>query len=149
MAVAQQTQAAAAQSRAVPIKRRRNTGAIVVNVVLALICIIWTVPTIGLLVSSFRTREDISTTGWWSVIPHPEWVTSSTINLQSGLALDKPIQLTGLLAGTTVTDDQLVKGVNLPNGQHVKWANRRSRTVAVQDRQLASNANLNLTNYQN
>jgi alpha-glucoside transport system permease protein len=118
-------------------------------VILAIICIIWTIPTIGLLVSSIRTREDITTSGWWTVAPHQEWVTVSQIPLQRGLPLDQPIQLTGALAGTTVTDPQLVAGVTLPNGQHVKWANRRSRLVDVQEQQITSNADFSLSNYQN
>ncbi len=46
---------------------------IVVNGVLALICLVWTIPTVGLLVSSFRTRDDIQTSGWWTILPHREW----------------------------------------------------------------------------
>lgn len=30
-----------------------------------LMCLLWLIPTIGLFVSSFRTREDVRTTGWW------------------------------------------------------------------------------------
>ena len=39
---------------------------ILVNGALALLVLAWTIPTIGLLVSSFRTRFDIQTSGWWS-----------------------------------------------------------------------------------
>jgi alpha-glucoside transport system permease protein len=28
-------------------------------------CLLWLIPTIGLFISSFRTREDVRTTGWW------------------------------------------------------------------------------------
>jgi alpha-glucoside transport system permease protein len=34
-----------------------------------LIVILWLIPTIGLLVSSFRTPNLVSTTGWWTAIP--------------------------------------------------------------------------------
>ncbi len=34
---------------------------------LALVCIIFTIPTLGLLISSFRPREDIISSGWWTV----------------------------------------------------------------------------------
>jgi alpha-glucoside transport system permease protein len=38
-----------------------------IHVFLALIGIIWLVPTVGLLVTSFRPRADIQSTGWWDV----------------------------------------------------------------------------------
>ncbi|HMA34856.1 MAG TPA: carbohydrate ABC transporter permease [Chloroflexia bacterium] len=136
---------AVAEPRVANARRRKLAGNILVNGVLGLICLIWTIPTIGLLVSSFRTREDISNTGWWTVLPHQEWASVSQIQLQAGLALDQPIQV----AGTTVTDDQLRAGVKLPNGQLVKWANRRGRLVDVEEQRLAANANFNLDNYQN
>ena len=39
----------------------------VVHVFLAAIALIWLVPTIGLLVTSFRPRSDIQATGWWDI----------------------------------------------------------------------------------
>ena len=48
--------------------RRRSIFSIVTMTVLALL---WTVPTIGLLVTSFRTREDQDATGWWSALFDP------------------------------------------------------------------------------
>jgi len=38
-----------------------------VHLTLILICAVWTVPVLGLLVSSFRPAYDITTTGWWEV----------------------------------------------------------------------------------
>jgi alpha-glucoside transport system permease protein len=38
-----------------------------IHVFLALIGLIWLVPTIGLLVTSFRPRSDIQSTGWWDI----------------------------------------------------------------------------------
>ena len=39
----------------------------VIHIVLGLIGLIWLVPTIGLLVTSFRPRSDIQATGWWDI----------------------------------------------------------------------------------
>ena len=39
----------------------------VIHVFLALIGLIWLVPTLGLLVTSFRPRSDIQSTGWWDI----------------------------------------------------------------------------------
>jgi len=38
---------------------------IAVNLTVAALVLIWLIPTIGLLVSSFRDRDQISATGWW------------------------------------------------------------------------------------
>ena len=38
-----------------------------IHLVLGLIGLMWLVPTIGLLVTSFRPRQDIQATGWWDI----------------------------------------------------------------------------------
>ena len=38
-----------------------------VHIFLAVIALLWLVPTIGLLVTSFRPRSDIQATGWWDI----------------------------------------------------------------------------------
>jgi alpha-glucoside transport system permease protein len=146
MAVAQPTMATGkARAAEITPRRRIRWGSIAVNLGLALICLLWTIPTLGLLVSSFRTREDILTTGWWTIVPHQDWVTTGQVQLQNGIALDTPVTVNGF----PVTDDQLRAGYTLPSGQRVQWANRRSRLVNVQSQQVISNANFSLDNYQN
>jgi alpha-glucoside transport system permease protein len=39
----------------------------VVHAFLGLVALIWLVPTLGLLVTSFRPRSDIQATGWWDI----------------------------------------------------------------------------------
>jgi alpha-glucoside transport system permease protein len=39
-----------------------------VHIALAVIALIWLIPTVGLLITSFRPREDIQVTGWWESI---------------------------------------------------------------------------------
>ena len=46
-------------------RRGKFLSSLLLNGVLAFICLLWTIPTFGLLVSSFRDRLDINTTGWW------------------------------------------------------------------------------------
>ncbi len=38
-----------------------------------LLAILWTVPTVGLLVTSFRTREAAASTGWWTALWEGGW----------------------------------------------------------------------------
>lgn len=35
------------------------------------IALLWTLPTVGLLISSFRRSDDLLKTGWWTVFHHP------------------------------------------------------------------------------
>ena len=48
--------------------RQRSPLSIVAMVVL---CLLWSIPTIGLLVTSFRTRDDTLASGWWTTIVNP------------------------------------------------------------------------------
>lgn len=36
-------------------------------IIVALVCIFWSIPTFGVLLSSFRSEQEINQTGWWSV----------------------------------------------------------------------------------
>nr|WP_243884688.1 carbohydrate ABC transporter permease [Cellulomonas fengjieae] len=51
-------------------KRLSSPWASLVAVVLA---VVWTIPTFGLLVSSFRPARDISRSGWWTVFTSPNF----------------------------------------------------------------------------
>src|SRR3954468_6415147 len=39
-----------------------------IHIFLGIVAVIWLAPTIGLLVTSFRPRTDIQSTGWWEVL---------------------------------------------------------------------------------
>ncbi len=39
-----------------------------IHIVLGLVALVWLAPTIGLLITSFRPRSDIQTSGWWEVL---------------------------------------------------------------------------------
>ena len=43
------------------------------SVIAAVIAILWTIPTIGLLITSFRPARDIRTSGWWTAWQNPEF----------------------------------------------------------------------------
>ncbi len=46
---------------------RRSLGTLPVHIILIGLCIIWIVPAIGLLVTSFRPFQEVDATGWWTV----------------------------------------------------------------------------------
>ena len=50
-------------------KRLNSRTATTVSIVIALL---WTVPTFGLLLSSFRPEDEIKTTGWWTFFTNPQ-----------------------------------------------------------------------------
>jgi alpha-glucoside transport system permease protein len=52
--------------------RRRVTSPIG-SLVAAVLAILWTLPTFGLLVTSFRKPNDIDTSGWWTAATHPSF----------------------------------------------------------------------------
>ncbi|TVR00873.1 MAG: carbohydrate ABC transporter permease [Spirochaetaceae bacterium] len=47
------------------------TSKVLLNLSVVAIVVIWTIPTFGLLISSFRTPEAINSTGWWTAVFHP------------------------------------------------------------------------------
>jgi len=42
-----------------------------VRIAVVMIAALWSLPTVGLLISSFRTRNAINTSGWWTSLVHP------------------------------------------------------------------------------
>ena len=49
----------------------RGLSRSLVHMVIISICLVWTLPSFGLLVNSFRSRRDIVTTGWWTSLKTP------------------------------------------------------------------------------
>ncbi|CAM5471483.1 Carbohydrate ABC transporter permease OS=Streptomyces alboniger OX=132473 GN=CP975_13490 PE=3 SV=1 [Streptomyces alboniger] len=68
-------------------------GSTALRVFLVLVGLFWLVPTIGLLIGSFRTPADMSESGWWTVLSAP-----------SQMTLDN---YTNLLKDETITDSIL------------------------------------------
>jgi alpha-glucoside transport system permease protein len=124
-----------------------RTSAILVNLALILLVVVWTIPTLGLLISSFRTRFDIQTSGWWTVLPHREWETIATFNPQD-LGLDPNSVMT--VEGVTGTFEQLREGIQSPNGKtRVTWVgNKRLGTIEVQQQVWTVTWDFTLDNYQ-
>ena len=127
--------------------QQRRWGSILVNGSLLLIVLIWSIPTVGLLVSSFRTRFDIQTSGWWNVLPHRDWETVSTQDPQQ-LGLDPNGVMN--VEGVQGTFEELRNGITSPDGKtRVQWlGNKRLGQIEVQKRVWTVTWDFTLVNYQ-
>ena len=56
-----------------------------VRIAVIVICFIWSLPTVGMLVSSFRPEADINSTGWWTIFAHPFEITQWTLANYQGV----------------------------------------------------------------
>ena len=150
-------------------KSHKRLQSFFVNFVLIVICIVWMVPIIGILITSFRPSEDIFKTGWWKVFPHKVEMEVARIKLNPdvdthGLMTIGPetsliegrdpkgqkVEYTGdLIENVTGTFEEFHKGVTLEDGRTLKWSgNRKSLELRVYDRQwVGLSTNLTLKNY--
>lgn len=117
---------------------------IFVNGTLLLIVIIWIIPIVGLLISSFRDRFAIQTSGWWTVFPHREYRMVEEFPVPEGLNRDGVMEI----RGATGTFEEFRKGILNPDGQLIVWVgNKRMGNIQVQDKVWVMNTNFTLDNY--
>jgi alpha-glucoside transport system permease protein len=87
-----------------------------VQIATALLVLLWILPTVGLLVSSFRTGDQISTSGWWNALTTQESQQSPVRISGEERAVDGGFVIDGRLF---VADDVVVSAwgtnVNRPN----------------------------------
>ncbi len=125
-------------------RTRKLIGALFVNGALLLICLLWLIPTIGLFVSSFRTRQEVNTTGWWTIFPHQDWVQVGELEIPADADRDGPMTI----GGVTHTFEEFRAGVETPDGKRLTWVgNRRLGKLQVQEKQWVTLANFTLENY--
>jgi alpha-glucoside transport system permease protein len=60
-----------AERRAVAAKTKLSSP--VASLIAIVVAVLWTVPTLGLLVTSFRPELDIRRSGWWTVVTDPQF----------------------------------------------------------------------------
>ena len=58
-------------------RRLSSPGATIAALIIA---VIWTIPTLGLFITSFRQPADINTSGWWTVFTNPNLTISNYVN---------------------------------------------------------------------
>jgi len=120
-------------------------GRIITIVVLVTIVVLWTIPTFGVLVTSFRDSKDIYSSGWWSVLPHKDFVKSDEMMMPEDLDPNQPITM----EGTTASFDEWREGIEVSEGRTLRWyGNKRSRRVEVyEEKWIGFGANMTLSNY--
>jgi alpha-glucoside transport system permease protein len=126
-------------------KSQKRLSKWIVNGTLFLLVLLWTIPTMGIFISSFRQREDIANSGWWLVFPHREWQAVKTIDPRE-LNLDP----TGIMAveGANATFEELRAGIETPDGKRLIWiGNRRIGTIQVQEQVWTVKWDFTLDNY--
>lgn len=126
--------------------KKNWTSLIMVNGMLLILVLLWTVPTMGLFISSWRERFDIQTSGWWTVLPHREWVVIAESDPKVlGLDPDTIMNVEGAEADFAT----LREGVETPNGKRVQWVgNKRLGRIEVQERVWVTNTNFTTKNYE-
>ncbi len=137
------TTATTAATKVKPKKQRHVLSDILVNGILVLIVIAWLVPVVGLVTSSFRTRFDIQTTGWWMILPHREWQTTGTVPVPEGVDRNGVMQI----EGGQGTFEQFRQGIQVGNTRLIWIGNRRTGTIEVQKLGWMTNPNFTIDNY--
>ncbi|MEW6083225.1 MAG: carbohydrate ABC transporter permease [Chloroflexota bacterium] len=127
-------------------KRQKQIRQLVINLTLMILVAIWTIPTLGIFVSSFRHRDDIAITGWWNILPHREWQAVKVINpAEAGLNPDEVMEIEGISG----TFDEFRSGIETADGNRITWVgNKRIGRVEVQERVWTVNWKFTLDNYQ-
>ena len=125
-------------------KQGKLISDLVINGLLLLLVLGWTVPTIGILVSSFRNRFDISTSGWWTIFPHKDWVMTEEFPVPADLDRNGVMEISGV----TGTFEEFRKGVASADGKKVTWiGNKRLGTIQIQEKTWKVNSDFTLENY--
>ncbi len=126
-------------------RKRFPLGKLILGIVLLIIVLVWTIPTLGVFVTSFRDSSDIFATGWWTVLPHKAWAKTDEIELSPSTDPNAPVEIEGI----TATFEEWRKGVDVTENRRLQWyGNKRSRRIDVFERKwVGFGANLTLKNY--
>ncbi len=126
-------------------KLTKRGAMLIVNGILLLIVILWSIPTVGLLISSFRPAADIKSSGWWTVFPHSGLVELGQLPIPTGQTTDAPITIQGV----TKSFQDWKAGVDMPDGTRLVWQGTVKVGQLVQyKQQVTANLNFTLDNYQ-
>jgi len=110
------------------LKGQKRQSSFIINAVLIIISLIWFIPTLGVLVTSFRQSQDIFRSGWWAILPHKEDADTGEILLDDSYNVDGVMEI----EGASATFEELREGVVLPDGRKLTWyGNKRTRKIII------------------
>lgn len=128
-------------------KSQKIASSILVNGILIVICLLWFVPTLGVLITSFRNSDNIFRTGWWTVFPHQGYAESGQIKLDPAIDVNGSFEVPGYTGSYTF--EQLRAGVVTPEGDKLTWfGNKRTRQINVSEQKwIGFETDLTFKNY--
>lgn len=125
-------------------KRETLIRDIIVNGTLLLLVLLWTIPTLGIFISSFRTRFNIQTSGWWTVFPHKEWQLVEERDIPEDADPDGVMNI----AGVTGTFDEFREGIKTEDGRQIIWSgNKALGTIRIKEKRWEFVPDFTLNNY--
>ncbi len=125
-------------------KVTKRGATLFINGSLLVIVALWTIPLVGLLISSFRNSDAIRSSGWWTVFPHQEQVASEERPIPKGQASDQPITIDGV----TKSFQEWKTGVAMADGSLLTWVGTvRVGKLVVSKQQITADTNFTLDNY--
>ncbi len=66
------------------VSEEKENKSVLVTVILLILCLAWSIPTIGLLITSFRNRDVVNRSGWWTVVRDPEFTVENYRQVLAG-----------------------------------------------------------------
>jgi len=103
---------------------RKKLPLIIANLILLALIFIWVIPSIGLIITSFRSPFESTTSGWWNIIPHQEYVAveGESVDVRD-ICADQACTLDGPITfeGATATLEEWREGVDLDDGRFAVW----------------------------
>ncbi len=107
----------------------RGVGRTVLNIVLAVVTIVWLVPSVGLLITSLRPLGDSTSSGWWTVFTNAAGLTLDNFaNLLSNATITRSLLNTVLIA---VPATVLVVVISALAAYAFAWVDFQGRTTLL------------------
>ncbi|QWF21539.1 carbohydrate ABC transporter permease [Nocardioides sp. LMS-CY] len=100
------------------------------SVIALVIAVLWTVPTFGLLVSSFRPEEDVKSNGWWNIFTDPAFTLKNYSDALNGGASGEGLS-TNLINSIVITIPAVLIPISLATlaAYAFAWMDFRGRDV--------------------